>query len=195
MPRCRELAARLAATLLSLLAVASSRAIASESHGEIGLASYYGCEFDSLPTASGERFDMRAMTAAHRTLPFGTRVRVTNIENGRSMVVRINDRGPFVKGRVLDLSYGAARRLGLVGVGVGPVEFEVLPPDTLRESSGGALATRRVVHGAHLHSRRPYMESLWRRRSTVPWGPIAARIDVTKGRFGMLSTGMAPAGT
>ena len=92
----------------------------------LGMASFYGAGFDSLRTASGERFDMRRMTAAHRWLPFGTRVRVTNLHNGRQVVVRINDRGPFIKGRLVDLSYAAARRLGMVRRGVGRVRLEVL---------------------------------------------------------------------
>ena len=77
------------------------------------IASYYGKELAGRRTASGERFNPSAMTAAHRTLRFGTRVRVTNSRNGRSVVVRINDRGPFVKGRSLDLSSGAARAIGM----------------------------------------------------------------------------------
>lgn len=93
---------------------------------QVGLASYYGAAFHDRPTASGERFDMRAMTAAHRTLPFGTRVRVTNLSNGRSAVVRINDRGPFVRGRVLDLSRAAARELRLLGRGTERVRLDVL---------------------------------------------------------------------
>src|SRR5262245_15985902 len=76
-------------------------------------ASYYGKELAGRRTASGERFNPSAMTAAHRTLPFGTRVRVTNTHNGRSVIVRINDRGPFVKGRSIDLSSGAARAIGM----------------------------------------------------------------------------------
>ena len=77
------------------------------------VASYYGKELAGRRTASGERFNPGAMTAAHRTLPFGTRVRVTNTHNGRSVIVRINDRGPFVKGRSIDLSSGAARAIGM----------------------------------------------------------------------------------
>jgi rare lipoprotein A len=105
---------------------------------EVGLASYYGAAFDSLPTASGERFDMDRMTAAHRTLPFGTHVRVNNLRNGRSTVVRINDRGPFVKGRVVDVSEAAARKLRMLGPGIDPVRLEVLPPGrrTSQGSSG-----------------------------------------------------------
>ena len=88
------------------------------------VASYYGHEFAGRRTASGERFNPGAMTAAHRTLPFGTRVRVTNSRNGRSVTVRINDRGPHAKGRAIDLSHGAARAIGMGGTG--NVRLEVL---------------------------------------------------------------------
>ena len=88
-----------------------------------GMASYYGNESGSK-TASGQRFNQNAMTAAHRTLPFGTKLRVTH--GGRSVVVTINDRGPFIRGRVLDLSTGAARAVGLTGAGVGRVTAEVV---------------------------------------------------------------------
>ena len=88
-----------------------------------GMASFYGNESGSK-TASGQRFNQNAMTAAHRTLPFGTKLRVTH--GGRSVVVTINDRGPFIKGRVLDLSTGAARAVGLTGAGVGRVTAEVI---------------------------------------------------------------------
>ncbi len=91
-----------------------------------GLASWYGPGFHGRPTASGEPFDMYAATAAHRTLPLGTRVRITNLENGRSAVARINDRGPFVEGRIIDLSYGVARKLGMVEAGVARVRVEAL---------------------------------------------------------------------
>src|SRR5262245_27429122 len=88
-----------------------------------GVASFYGNESGSK-TASGQRFDQNAMTAAHRSLPFGTKVRVTH--RGQSVIVTINDRGPFVRGRVLDLSTGAARAIGLTGAGVGRVTAEVV---------------------------------------------------------------------
>ena len=87
------------------------------------MASYYGNESGSK-TASGQRFNQNAMTAAHRSLPFGTKLRVTH--RGQSVVVTINDRGPFIKGRVLDLSTGAARAIGLTGAGVGHVTAEVV---------------------------------------------------------------------
>ena len=91
-----------------------------------GLASWYGPGFHGARTANGERFNQHAMTAAHRTLPFGTQVRVTNVNNGRSVVVRINDRGPFTGGRVIDLSMAAAQTIGMVSSGVAPVQIEVL---------------------------------------------------------------------
>jgi len=91
-----------------------------------GMASWYGPGFHGNPSASGERFNQNAMTAAHRTLPFGTQVVVTNINNGQSVVVRINDRGPFSGDRVIDLSAGAARILGLIQSGVAPVRLDVL---------------------------------------------------------------------
>ncbi len=92
-------------------------------HTFSGMASYYGNESGSR-TASGQRFNQNALTAAHRSLPFGTKVRVTH--GGRSVIVTINDRGPFVRGRVLDLSTGAARAIGLTGAGVGRVTAEVV---------------------------------------------------------------------
>lgn len=91
-----------------------------------GMASWYGYQHHGKRTASGEVFDMRELTAAHRTLPMGTRLMVTNLENGRAVEVRINDRGPFVDGRVLDLSYGAARLLGAAGAGVVSVSFRIV---------------------------------------------------------------------
>jgi rare lipoprotein A len=81
--------------------------------GEEGFASWYGRPYQGRPTASGEIYDMQALTAAHRTLPFGTRVRVHDLDSGRDVLVRINDRGPFVEGRIIDLSYAAARVLGM----------------------------------------------------------------------------------
>ncbi|GAB4343424.1 MAG: hypothetical protein Fur0042_06450 [Cyanophyceae cyanobacterium] len=94
----------------------------------MGHASWYGPGFSGRPTASGERFNPNDLTAAHRTLPFGTRVRVTYPRTGRSVVVRINDRGPFIRGRTIDLSAGAARQIGLYSSGVGQVQMEVLAP-------------------------------------------------------------------
>ena len=91
-----------------------------------GVASYYGRAFAGRPTASGERFDPAQLTAAHKTLPFGSKVKVTNTSNGKSVVVRINDRGPFVKGRHIDLSRSAAEEIGLIRRGHGNVELALI---------------------------------------------------------------------
>jgi rare lipoprotein A (peptidoglycan hydrolase) len=91
-----------------------------------GLASWYGRDYHGRRTASGERFNMYEYTAAHRSLPFGTTVRVTNLRNNRHAVVRINDRGPFVRGRVIDLSYVAARDLKMLDTGVEKVRIDIL---------------------------------------------------------------------
>ena len=91
-----------------------------------GVASYYGRRFHGRLTANGERFNMNAMTAAHKTLPFGTKVRVTNPRNGKSVTVRINDRGPFIKGRTIDLSRGAAQRIGMIASGHARVKMELV---------------------------------------------------------------------
>jgi rare lipoprotein A len=103
--------------------VTASERAARTPDAAYGLASFYGHGSD---TASGEKFNPNELTAAHRTLPFGTRVRVTNVSNGRTVTVRINDRGPFVAGRVVDVSYSAANALGMVGRGVAPVKLDVV---------------------------------------------------------------------
>lgn len=107
--------------LLALAAAACVTASGAEARSAVraqagGVASWYGPGFHGRTTANGERFNTHAMTAAHRTLPFGTKVRVTNNSNGRSVVVRINDRGPYVGGRVIDLSNASARAIGLAGL-------------------------------------------------------------------------------
>ncbi|MGR5176565.1 septal ring lytic transglycosylase RlpA family protein [Vibrio parahaemolyticus] len=98
----------------------------AKSHKLVGQASWYGNKFHGKLTASGERYNMRAYTAAHKTLPFGTIVRVTNTANGKSVDVKINDRGPFVKGRVIDLSYKAFGRIGNTNKGVASVKIDIV---------------------------------------------------------------------
>jgi len=93
---------------------------------QTGKASWYGKDFHGRPTASGAAYNMYRKTGAHKTLPLGTYVRVLNLENGKQTVVKINDRGPFVKGRIIDLSYAAARDIGLIGPGVAKVRIEAL---------------------------------------------------------------------
>ena len=91
-----------------------------------GISSYYGPKFHGKLTANGEIFDMYGVTAAHKELPFNTTVRVTNEDNGKSILIRINDRGPYVGNRILDCSFGAAKKLGFVGEGTAPVKIEVI---------------------------------------------------------------------
>lgn len=95
-------------------------------YDEKGTASWYGGDLHGQPTASGEPFDMNALTAAHRTLPFGTRIRVTNLENGRVVVLTVNDRGPAVEDRIVDVSRRAAHDLGFPNSGLAPVRVEAL---------------------------------------------------------------------
>jgi rare lipoprotein A len=100
----------------------------------VGNASYYGKQYHGRKTASGERFNMHELTAAHRTLPFGTSVKVTNLANDRSVVVRVNDRGPFKRDRILDVSLEAARRLQMVGAGIARVRVEPLNQSDTRRT-------------------------------------------------------------
>jgi rare lipoprotein A len=95
------------------------------------MASWYGHPFDGRPTSSGEIYNMHDLTAAHRTLPFGTQVRVHDLDNQQEVVVRVNDRGPFVSGRILDLSYAAAKEMGMIGAGTARVRLEILNPTVL----------------------------------------------------------------
>ena len=105
---------------------ATLRQNAQAGAAQTGAATFYGKAQHGGPTASGERFNMYALTAAHRTLRFGSQVRVENVQNGRSVVVRINDRGPYGRGRIIDLSYAAAQRLDMLQAGVVPVRIKVL---------------------------------------------------------------------
>jgi rare lipoprotein A len=93
---------------------------------QVGTASWYGRYFHGKETASGEPYNMYQFTAAHRRLPLGTILRVTNLENGESVIVRVNDRGPVPRTRIIDLSYGAARMIGLSGAGLGPVRLDIM---------------------------------------------------------------------
>ena len=113
---------------LFLTACASGPISHSDAVGfeESGGASYYANKYQGRKTASGELFNQKAMTAAHKRLPFGTKVKVTNVDNGKSVVVRVNDRGPFVSGRIIDLSKSAFERIGNTRHGVIEVEIEVL---------------------------------------------------------------------
>lgn len=143
-PRKAASAVLLLGTLSSLAACAShpppgsasvSKASPSSGWTEEGIASWYGGRdgFEGKPTASGEIYDSSLLTAAHRELPLGTVVDVTNLDNNQTVRVRINDRGPFIFGRVIDLSRAAAVQIGLIGPGTGPVRVTVVVPGVFRE--------------------------------------------------------------
>lgn len=102
--------------------------ISTQGAYQVGLSSYYAHKFHGRPTASGEIFDMNGLTAAHRELALGTVIRVTHLNNGRSVVVKVNDRGPFIEGRILDLSLGAALEIDMVEEGVARVKIEIVKP-------------------------------------------------------------------
>lgn len=112
------------AVLLLVILITTVTTSCSRKITETGKASYYADSFDGKRTASGETFHQRELTAAHKTLPFGTRVTVINIANGKSVKVRINDRGPFAAGRIIDLSHKAAAKLGMLNTGVANVEVK-----------------------------------------------------------------------
>lgn len=112
--------------LLAALCLLALPMPSGEAAAQTGIASYYGRELAGRRTASGERFNPAGLTAAHRTYPFGTRLRVTNLANGRQVIVRVNDRGPFVRRRTLDVSQGAVRALGFTGRGMARVRYERL---------------------------------------------------------------------
>lgn len=115
---------------ISILPSLSVQAIVTE-----GTASYYADRFDGRRTASGERFDKNALTAAHRTLSFGTKVMVTNKANGRSVEVTINDRGPYAHNRTIDLSKGAAKEIGMLGRGLAKVEIQIVGKGDMQSSA------------------------------------------------------------
>lgn len=158
---------------------------------EDGLASWYGGNdgFDGKPTASGEIYDSSLLTAAHRELPLGTVVEVTNLDNGKSVRVRINDRGPFVAGRVIDLSRAAAREIDLLGPGVGPVRLSVVVPGIAHEivSPSGRWAVQVGSFADRLRAERyaeqvrgtghPVFLEPFRGLSRVKVGPFDSRAE------------------
>jgi len=112
------------ATFVLILGLAAT--LAATGYYEVGIASWYGPGFHGNRTANGEIYDMYAMTAAHKTLPFGTIVKVVDLDTGKSVIVRINDRGPFIEGRIIDLSYAAAQKLGMVEKGLAKVGLKIV---------------------------------------------------------------------
>lgn len=116
---------------------------------ESGVASWYGPKFHGRKTANGERYDMHAMTAAHPSLPFGTVLEVRNLDNGKTCRVRINDRGPFVHGRIVDVSYQAARQLGMVRPGTARVELAVVNPPRVAEDDARRVPSPAIVPASY----------------------------------------------
>lgn len=144
MPSAPALAERQAAPGVAEITSAIGRGIATVQEGVV---SWYGAQFHNRKTASGERFDSAALTMAHPSLPFGTVARVTNLRNGRSVVVRVNDRGPFVGKRIADLSQAAATEIGMLRKGLAKVRIEVLGDDEPVDSAD-ASATEQATEPA-----------------------------------------------
>jgi len=114
----------------------------SDDFKQKGIASWYGSKFHGRRTSSGEEYSMYSMTAAHKTLPIPVYVEVTNIDNGRVAIVRVNDRGPFHEGRIIDLSYAAATKLGVAQTGTANVKIRVVAPETGKERQGGDVSVK-----------------------------------------------------
>ncbi len=133
--------------LFILLNITFEPVIAEKKFTQTGKASYYGDKFHGRPTASGAKYDKRKFTAAHRKLPFGTKLKVTNLNNGKSVIVEVNDRGPFSKGRIIDLSRAAAEKIGMIQAGVISVRIESVAgqpgptPKSSDPNSSGKVST------------------------------------------------------
>ncbi|GMU75334.1 MAG: hypothetical protein AMXMBFR45_08250 [Gammaproteobacteria bacterium] len=148
----------------------------SAGYVEQGVASWYGREFHGRRTSNGEPYDMYAMTAAHKTLPLPTTARVTNLATGKSIVVRINDRGPFKKGRIIDLSYGAARELGFVTAGTAMVEVQALA-DATAAAGAAPPPTRTMYAQVGAFGQRQNAEDLKRQLEKQGIGNVVIRYD------------------
>jgi len=142
-------------------------------YDETGTASWYGRDFHGKKTANGERYDMHALSAAHKTLPMPTLVRVTNLENGRSVVVRVNDRGPFVKNRLIDLSYAAARQLGYDNKGTAHVRVQTLDQPAPALATHERPVERRVQNPPPAF--HPVVPSAWA-HAAAPTGAIYVQL-------------------
>jgi rare lipoprotein A len=163
--------------LLATMAGGCSRTVLAPTpgHPQSGVASWYGPGFHGQPTSSGTIYDQNALTAAHPSLPLGTRARVTNLENGRAVEVLINDRGPFAKGRVIDLSYAAAHEIGMIGPGTARVQIDV----TERPLNGASHVAYCVQVGAFSEEDKAHAlrARLAPRYDDVYVSPVQARPD------------------
>jgi rare lipoprotein A len=148
-------------------------------YDETGVASWYGRDFHGKRTANGEIYDMHALSAAHKTLPLPTLVRVTNLDNGRMVIVRVNDRGPFVKDRLIDLSYAAAKTLGFARNGTAHVRVQSLelPPPSKQQALAAGAKLRAADHPNSVHVSAPD-------RLSAPASSAAGKIFIQLGAFG-----------
>ena len=152
---------------------------------ERGIASWYGDDFHGWVTASGELYDMHLLTAAHRTLPLGTIVRVTNVVNGRHVVIRINDRGPYVNGRILDVSHAAAKRLDMLRDGISAIQLEVVGQhgfNTMVSETPGGQAEAALSQETALHPVSVSMPQVLSQIQPVDRGPRLMPADVIRER-------------
>ena len=146
---------------------------------QIGMASWYGGKFHGRITTNGERYNMYKITAAHRTLPFGTLVRATNLKNDKSVIVRINDRGPWIPDRVIDLSYGAAKKIEMTEDGVARVRLDII-----NEQSGIASWYGKPFHGKTTASGEIYdMDKLTAAHCVLPFGSSVRVTNVETGEI------------
>lgn len=147
-------------------------------YDEVGIASWYGPGFHGRRTASGQIYDQNAMTAAHTTLPLGSRVRVTHLGNGRSVMLTVNDRGPFVAGRIIDVSRGAARQLGLIGPGTGRVRVQLAEP-RVAGAARRVPASPTATDTPHIQSALDARFERASRGATIAWrNPVTGRHGV-----------------
>lgn len=165
------IAALAAVILLSSCAPYQARRAPLQYHA-VGTASWYGPGFHGRKTANGERYNQNAMTAAHRTLPFGSSIKVKNVSNGKTAVVRINDRGPFVHGRIIDLSKAAAQHIGMMGAGTAPVELASLDHVTKETAKESAAVSDDAVT-----KKKPSKKGSSRKKFAPPPPPEEAQFE------------------
>ena len=153
--------------LLLAVIILNSQFLLLHSQKETGYASFYGKRFTGMKTASGERLNNDSLTCAHKTLPFGTYLKVTNLSNQKEVVVRVNDRGPFTHGRIIDLTLCAANKLGIIGHGTSKVSIEVvhpiMPPLVLPDSKTSLPETPKIWEMTEMESimQWPTIEPVW----------------------------------
>src|SRR5882672_8553187 len=162
---------------------------------ERGIASWYGRKFHGQKTSTGETYDMYAMTAAHPTLPLPSYARVTSVASGRSVVVRVNDRGPFLHGRIIDLSYAAAHRIGIAQNGSGEVDVQAILPDSLAQARQASQAPLPPVAAAQAIEAplapTAAIDALARNPDAVPVAPVAGGYSIQLGAFANFANAQA----